>query len=83
MLRKSQEHFQFYASEIRPMTAKVERHKGDRACQMGNIQISERTREPANFEDPGGGKAGAVRARRERFAWFFFALEVGGNRTSR
>ena len=61
MPHKSQEHLRFYDSEIRPTTAKVERHKGDHADQMGGIQISERTREHANFEDPGGGKGGAVR----------------------
>ena len=83
MPQKSQEQFQFYVSEIRPTTVKVERHKGDHADQMENLQISERTRENANFEDPGGGKEGAVRARRERFAWVFFELEVGEGRTSR
>ena len=61
MLQKSQEHFRFYDSEIRPTTAKVERHKGDHADQIRGIQISERTREHANFEDPGEGKGGAVR----------------------
>ena len=61
MPHKSQEHFRFYDSEIRPTTAKVERHKGDHADQIRGIQISERTREHANFEDPGEGKGGAVR----------------------
>ena len=83
MLQKSQEHFRFYDSEIRPTTAKVERHKGDRAFQMGNIQISEKTREPANIEDPVEGKEGAVRAAENAWAGFFFELEVGEGRTSR
>ena len=61
MAQKSQEHFRFYDSEIRPTTAKVERHKGDHADQIRGIQISERTREHANFEDPGEGNGGAVR----------------------